>query len=239
MPFATEERIQIVKWVLSGNSYRNTKELFRRKYPERPIPSCSTISHVVKKFSETGSVLNRKHNRMCTVVTEENRTNTQAFVEVNPHSSIRQLSAEVNLGTSSVYKILKTGRYHPYKIINLHELNEDDPDRRSEFCEWAMNTSTRDNQFFSRVCFSDEATFSLHGEVNRHNCRYWATENPHWMHETHTQNPQKMNLWAGLLGDHIIGPFVIDGFLTGEKYLQLLQEDVGPEIENLAFDREI
>ncbi|KYN37532.1 hypothetical protein ALC56_08094 [Trachymyrmex septentrionalis] len=35
----------------------------------------------------------------------------------------------------------------------------------------------------------------LTGEVNRHNCRYWNNENPHWMIESHLQHPQKFNIF--------------------------------------------
>lgn len=33
----------------------------------------------------------------------------------------------------------------------------------------------------------------------------------------------KVNVWAGLISNNIIGPFFIDGNLHGEKYLELLQ----------------
>lgn len=36
-----------------------------------------------------------------------------------------------------------------------------------------------------------------------------------------------------MLGDHIIGPFFIDGTLNGEKYLNLLQNSVIPKIQEL------
>ncbi|KYN19914.1 hypothetical protein ALC57_07683 [Trachymyrmex cornetzi] len=54
------------------------------------------------------------------------------------------------------------------------------------------------------ICFSDEATFQLSGEVNRHNMRYWSDENPHWMKDIHTQHPLKINVWAGILCNQIV-----------------------------------
>jgi len=41
----------------------------------------------------------------------------------------------------------------------------------------------------------------LNGTVNRHNCRYWADENPHWMREAHTQYAKKVNVWAGIINN--------------------------------------
>ena len=54
--------------------------------------------------------------------------------------------------------------------------------------------------------------FFLDGVLNRHNCRYWAPDNPRVPREAHSQYPQKLNVWAGIFGDTIIGPFFIEFF---------------------------
>ncbi|KAJ8935534.1 hypothetical protein NQ318_001765 [Aromia moschata] len=78
-----------------------------------------------------------------------------------------------------------------------------------------------------------KSTFTLHGHGNRQNCRYWSRENPHWMRERHTQNPEKVNVWAGIIVEYIIGHFFIGGNLNGETYLALLQNNVVPTMANL------
>ncbi|KAJ8935862.1 hypothetical protein NQ318_015973 [Aromia moschata] len=83
------------------------------------------------------------------------------------------------------------------------------------------------------ILFSDESTFTLHGHINHKNCRYCSRENPHWMRELHTQNPEKINVWTGIIGENIIGPFFINGNLNGETYLALLQNNVVPTLANL------
>ncbi|KAJ8956910.1 hypothetical protein NQ318_014328, partial [Aromia moschata] len=45
--------------------------------------------------------------------------------------------------------------------------------------------------------------------------------------------PEKVNVWAGISGENIIGPFFIDGNLNGETYLALLQNNVVPTMTNL------
>jgi len=35
-------------------------------------------------------------------------------------------------------------------------------------------------------------------------------------------NPQKLNVWARIVGTHIIDPFFINGISTTEKYLAML-----------------
>ncbi|KAJ8941495.1 hypothetical protein NQ318_005218 [Aromia moschata] len=53
------------------------------------------------------------------------------------------------------------------------------------------------------------------------------------MRELHTQNPEKVNVWAGIIGENIIGPFFIDVNLNGETYLALLRNNVVPTMANL------
>ncbi|CAH1110991.1 unnamed protein product [Psylliodes chrysocephalus] len=91
--------------------------------------------------------------------------------------------------------------------------------------------------FFYNVCFSDECTFSLNGEVNRHNCRICSDTNPHVFREAYTQYPEKLNVWVGILGDHLIGPLFIPGNLNGEIYLEMLENAIDPLItEKLEND---
>ncbi|KAJ8943067.1 hypothetical protein NQ318_015322 [Aromia moschata] len=53
------------------------------------------------------------------------------------------------------------------------------------------------------------------------------------MRELHTPNPENVNVWAGIIGDHIIGPYFIDGNMNGETYLALLQNNVVPTMADL------
>jgi len=47
--------------------------------------------------------------------------------------------------------------------------------------------------FLFNIIFSDETTFEVNDNVNRHNCRY-GSENPHWILQVHTQCPEKLNV---------------------------------------------
>ncbi|KAJ8935370.1 hypothetical protein NQ318_006186 [Aromia moschata] len=76
-------------------------------------------------------------------------------------------------------------------------------------------------------------TFVLNGTVNKHNCRYWNTENSLWMMEANTQYPEKVNVWAGIINSQIIGPYFFDGTLTGARYLDFLQKFLVPELRML------
>ncbi|KAG8246884.1 hypothetical protein J6590_074626 [Homalodisca vitripennis] len=77
----------------------------------------------------------------------------------------------------------------------------------------------------------NESTFMLNGHVNRHNCRYWDNVNPHWMSECHTQHPQKLNEWAVIVHNSIIGQFFIDGNLNANMYHDTLQNEIVPALQ--------
>ena len=48
------------------------------------------------------------------------------------------------------------------------------------------------------------------------------------MEEIHNTVPQKINVWCGIIGRYIVGPFLINGNLTSDKYLKLLQQSMIP-----------
>jgi hypothetical protein len=76
------------------------------------------------------------------------------------------LAAESGV-TISIMRILKKHKWHPYKMQMLQHLSEEDPDRRMEFCEWAVNKLDGGANFSSGILFTDEANFYVNGEVNR------------------------------------------------------------------------
>jgi hypothetical protein len=75
------------------------------------------------------------------------------------------------------------------------------------------------------VVWSDEAQFKLNGTVNRHNCVYWAEDNPHLTVENAVNLPG-VNVWCGLSSKGLIGPFRFEGNVTGESYLTVLDGSI-------------
>lgn len=217
-------------------SYDEVANLFNRTFEDREEPvSKSTVSRTVARFLETGSVKDRpRSGRPKNATNDEESLNVLLNFQENPHTSTRKVAQQRGVGRMSVSRILKLHHYHPYKIKLVQELIGDDYDRRLEYCEIIMERFDQNNRFLFWTCFSDEATFDLIGIANRHNMRYWDTENPHWMREHHSQYPQKVNVWAGILCNQIIGPFFIDGNLTADKYIDLLNNSIIPAIRNVA-----
>lgn len=235
MEFLNEqERITILMMRGYGDrtrSYDEVKDLFNDTYPNRNPISRSGVQKTVQRFQETGSVKDRPRSGRPKLATNEELSLEvlQSVVE-DPHASTRSVSQIVGTSQRSVGRILHGNNFKPYKIHLVQELNEDDFDRRLEFCEQMMRNIDGNTIRLQNIVFSDEATFMLNGNVNRHNCRYWTDVNPHWVREHHTQHPEKLNVWLGIVRDQFIGPFFIDGNLNAEVYQEMLEHQIYPAI---------
>lgn len=155
-------------------------------------------------------------------------------VVMKRQQSLREISNETGNSITSIWRILRRHKFHPYGIKLTQELVEADYWKRLDFCE-LMDHCLRAPNYLKNVCFTDESTFHLNGYVNRHNCRYWCEANPNEHRQAHTQRPQKLNVWAGILGDEVIGPFFIDGNLDGPTYILLLHNQIVPAMRASAI----
>lgn len=240
MYFSNEERRVICFLKIdNGFSLRETADHFHQIFPHRPRPSPQGIANMLAKFRSTGSVFNRpKPGRPRSATNEQNEVMVIGSVYMKTQQSLKEIANETGGSLTSVWRILRRHRFHPYGIKLTQELSEADYVKRYDFCE-LMEHRTRDPDFLNRVCFTDESTFHLTGYVNRHNCRYWCQKNPNEHREAHTQRPKKLNVWAGILKDEIIGPFFIDGNLDGPKYILLLHNDIVPAMRASAARQNI
>jgi len=66
---------------------------------------------------------------------------------------------------------LKQIKFYPYKIHLVQKQNENDFDRRNEFCELMMQRIDEDPNFLFNIIFLGWSNFRSDGNVNRHNCR--------------------------------------------------------------------
>lgn len=226
MIYSLEERVEMVLIYGANNeSARRTATAFNERHPDRNV-SHVYVMKLLTKFRATGSVGNAKHNRRRTILDEAAQIEVLGHFVAEPTTSIRKVSKETRIATGSIQKVTKIHKFKPYKMHILHELQDDDHDRRIQFCEIMTEFIKQTPNLLQSVIFSDECTFFLNGKVNKQNCRYWSDENPHQFREGHTQYPQKINVWAGILGNTVIGPLFINGNLTAEVYLNMLDETV-------------
>ena len=103
---------------------------------------------------------------------------------------------------------------------------------RLEFCKW-LNGS---RQLHRYILFTDEQ-FNRDGVNNAHDSHVWADENPHATVESNFQLRFSVNMWCAVLDDQLIGPFILEGRLTGEAYLRFLQEELPRLLEDVPLNK--
>ena len=114
-------------------------------------------------------------------------------------------------------------KHHAYHVRYHQQLLDRDPTKRMRFARWLILKSLVDDNFPARILFTDESTFTNKGTINRQNVRQWEAENPCWKVDRPNRG-FKINVWAGILGDRIIGPHFFYGNLTGAAYGEFLRE---------------
>ncbi|GFV66619.1 DUF4817 domain-containing protein [Trichonephila clavipes] len=210
---------------------------------------------LVKRFEETGKLEDRaragrpclKEARAPCIAVEMEAIASEA---ASGTSSAREAARRLGLPPSSVRNILRRIiQLYPYKLQSCHELLPADTPQRKAFAKWAFSKMEQDPTWMFKILWTDEAHFSLHGDVNNHNCHIWVTSNPRY-----TQKPlhsPKVTAWCGFTGSFIIGPFFfktqcpVNGWITetvnAQRYLTLLWGTVVPcliqrgQISNVTF----
>lgn len=112
---------------------------------------------------------------------------------------------------------------HPYHLVLHQTLTPEDFDRRLDHCHWLLSMLAENPNLLSTILWTDEATFTSNGGVNLHNMHYWSRSNPHWMQQVQHQGRWSVNVWCGVLGGRIIGPFIFHQRLNGAAYLNFLR----------------
>jgi hypothetical protein len=116
MKYAMQHRVELISLMLQMNgSSRMVCDTFAARHPDLPVPSHSTVIRLLERFKATGNVadLPRCGAPKTTtdgVISESVLLN---FV-VKPHTSTRQAAAYSGVGKSSVHRILKKNKFHPY-----------------------------------------------------------------------------------------------------------------------------
>lgn len=230
----TQQEMTDMVFVL-GECQKNpllASRVYAQRFPDRRHPQEISFRRLLQRFIESGQIKYARRGGPSTVITEENEFLVLGSVQENPYVSSREITSTCDLSRTSVQRILHKHGYHPYHIQLHQELLDQDFERRRVFCQWARDKLTEDESFFSKVLFSDESTFHRNGFVNCHNFHYYSTENPHVLRTTASQHRWSLNVWAGILGTHVIGPFFFNGHLTGQIYLEFLRN----ELDNLLWD---
>jgi hypothetical protein len=116
MRLTVEEHVFILESYLQTMSYVHCRQSFFEKF-RRQAPVKSTIAKIIKKFRETGSLLDNKRNWQKSVLTPGILQDIQTAITRSPHKCLQKLSAQtgISLGSAhtAVRKMLKFYQSEP------------------------------------------------------------------------------------------------------------------------------
>jgi hypothetical protein len=174
-------------------------------------------------LSETGSFNRREgQGRTRTVSTSALEERVLQEIADNSSTSTRAVAASVGVSRHVVRNVIADDDLHPYHYQRVQALQPPDYAPRLDFCRWFLGQMEAQPDLPGLVFFTDEATFTQEGVFNIHNRHCWAHENPHITHAHAHQTRFSVNVWAGIVGDNLIGPYLFPDRLDGRAYLNFL-----------------
>lgn len=237
-PFSNSEYADM--HFIYGQADGNALEAVRRyqaRYPNRRQPSANTFSRLHQRLHETG-VLQPKFadcGRYRTQRITDAEDDILQMVDEDPSLSTRNIARDTGVSRHTVWRTLHENLLYPYHLQRVQCLRPEDYPRRVEFCEWLLQRHRQDQEFISKILFTDEATFTRRGIANYHNYHIWADENPHQTRNARFQEEFSINVWLGICGDHLIGPHLLPSRLSGVSFLSFLENDLPGLLEDLPL----
>ncbi|GFX82535.1 DUF4817 domain-containing protein [Trichonephila clavipes] len=183
--------------------------LYRERYPTRRQPNHRMFARVHQNLVERGSFRatiegTGRRRKARTPIFEEGALHA---VDQTPGTSVRALAASTGKSPTTIHRVLQGAALHPFHVQRVQSLQPDDPHDVSRFAQWFLNQIAADMHFASSVLFCDEATFSREAMQQRFT----------------------VNMWTGIVGDSLLGPYILPPQLDSHKYLVFRQE-VLPEL---------
>lgn len=221
-----EMRDMICIYAQENFNGRAAARRYRVQYPNRRQPDRNIFQRLYSRLGETGSLRPQSHVGCPKKISVDQEEEIIVRVSENSKISTRRLASATQVKKTSVLNILHTEKLHPYHFNPVQNLLPTDLPARLQFCQFLLHKHTQDPMFINKILFTDEATFTRRGVFNWHNNHAWELENPRLTRERHFQHEFSVNIWCGIIGDFIIGPFQLPTRLNGDQYLQFLNRDL-------------
>lgn len=216
---------------MARGSARGAARLYAAHFPDRPCPNHQTFTAVHNRLRETGTfkVNMSDTGRDRSVRSVEFEEQVLNRFEDNPSVSSRVVGSELGCSKNTVWRVLKGENLYPYSPQKVQALQPEDYPRRVACARWFLEMDLNNPLFLGNVLFTDEAGFSREGIFNNRTSHVWAAENPHAIYEAGHQVKFSVNVWAGVIGNFLVGPYILPNRLNSPTYLVFLR-DILPEL---------
>lgn len=157
------------------------------------------------------------------------------LVEEDPTTSTWEIARQVQVSQHKVWKTFRENQLYPFHVQRIQALQPEDHPRRVQFCEWLLQQQRHDDNFTKTILVLDEALFTRNGMNNSRNTHVWSYENHHAVKRANFQHRFSVNVWAAIVNGILVGPYVLPDRLTGERYLQFLQDNLPGLLEDVPL----
>ena len=158
-----------------GNASAAVNE-YRRRYPERRIPSTRVFTRVEQSLRDNGCLPSFSlHSEREIVRTINARENILDMVQRSPRLSTRRMASRVGLSRMNFWRTIHEVYLYPYHDQRVQHLEPGDHAKRMVLCYW-VNAHP---ELLNQILFTDEASFTRDGIYNLRNIQTWAHRNPY------------------------------------------------------------
>lgn len=199
-----------------GQFAKRTCREFARRFPEKSRPTVDTVNRLIYNLKNYGS-FKCEGKKVKTVVDDnDNEINVLGYFHVYPQASVRDGERELGISKSSIHRILKKHKFHPYSYTLQHNINERNYAKRVEFSEFLLIKTQEEDDFLKNIIWCDEAKFTKNGVFNRRNSHYWSEHNPHVTRNVRFQDRWDFNVFCAIRNNQIIALHFYNENLNGK-----------------------
>lgn len=225
--------MHLVYGAACGNA-RRAWRMYSERFPGRAVPNPRYFTTLHMRLRDSGSFainrgdVGRRRHPSEELILEH--------FEENPRDSTRSAAQQLAIRNhTTVWRTLRREQMHPFHFQRVHGLTEADFLPRVHFSQWYLEQETIDPNFAKLVLFTDEAYFTRDGVFNIHNNHHWQRNNPHVIHPSRHQERFSLNVWAGIVGNHLIGPYLMPSPLRGRDYAAFLRNVLPDLLDNVPI----
>lgn len=219
-----------------GNG-RRAERLYAARFPARRHPDRGIFSRIHLRLCESGSLKRQGGSgQPFSVRSVEFEEEVLQRVEENPYTSVRAIAYAMGAAAPTVWRVLHDQQLYPYHLQKVQAMGPEDYPHRLRFSRWWLQQNLRQPDFGRYVLFTDEACFTRDGFFNSRNSHIWDDENPHAIALRRDQHQFSVNVWAGIVGENIIGPYLLPPRLNGHIYVQFLEQILPEFLEDVPLN---